>query len=89
MFSTTFRVLSRQKKARYKLGRAQLNASQIPEAIESYLKAENASDWAEVGSCAAQPALHTPQPALHTPQPALHTPHPAQHRRLLAQKAVR
>jgi clathrin heavy chain len=32
----------------YKLGRAQLNASQIPEAIESYLKAENASDWAEV-----------------------------------------
>merc|ERR1719460_563297 len=32
----------------YKLGKAQLEAGSIPEAIESYLKAENAQDYAEV-----------------------------------------
>jgi len=32
----------------YKLGKAQLENGQVPEAVESYLKAEDASDYAEV-----------------------------------------
>ncbi|CAK0870949.1 unnamed protein product, partial [Prorocentrum cordatum] len=32
----------------YKLGKAQLDSNQVPEAIESYLKAEDATDYAEV-----------------------------------------
>merc|ERR1719217_701959 len=32
----------------YKLGKAQLDNGSVPEAIESYLKAENAQDYAEV-----------------------------------------
>jgi len=32
----------------YKLGKAQLESGQVPEAIESYLKAEDASDFADI-----------------------------------------
>jgi clathrin heavy chain len=42
----------------YKLGRAQLSASQVSEAIESYLKAENADDYAEVIAAASREEVY-------------------------------
>merc|ERR1719262_1352866 len=43
----------------YKLGKAQLENASIPEAIDSYLKAEDATDYAEVVQCAESEEHYT------------------------------